>query len=88
MVSCSKFWGNLEGIRGNPGEIPQFGLKIPGVYRVKNGSFTFLPLVPLWIHDPAALQYEQDVKFSLNNYIRKLIPLEKKSPPRCLCKRF
>ena len=28
MVSCSKFWGNL-------GEIPQFGWKIPGVYRVK-----------------------------------------------------
>ena len=22
MGSCSKFWGNLEGIRGNPGEIP------------------------------------------------------------------
>ena len=35
MVSCSKFWGNLEGIWGNPGEIPQFGWKIPGVYRVE-----------------------------------------------------
>ena len=34
MVSCSKFWGNLEGIWGNPGEIPQLGWKIPGVYRV------------------------------------------------------
>ena len=34
MVSCSKFWGNLGGIWGNPGEIPQFGWKIPGVYRV------------------------------------------------------
>ena len=33
MVSCSKFWGNLEGIWGNPGEIPQFGWEIPGVYR-------------------------------------------------------
>ena len=34
MDSCSKFWGNLEGIWGNPGEIPQIGWKIPGVYRV------------------------------------------------------
>ena len=32
MDSCSKFWGNLEGIWGNPGDI---GWKIPGVYRVK-----------------------------------------------------
>ena len=38
MISCSKFWGNLEGIWGNPGEIPQFGWKIPGVYRVKHHS--------------------------------------------------
>ena len=35
MESCSKFWGNLEGIGGNPGEIPHIGWKIPGVYRVK-----------------------------------------------------
>ena len=34
MGSCSKFWGNLEGIWGNPGEIPHSGWKIPGVYRV------------------------------------------------------
>ena len=34
MGSCSKFWGNLEGIWGNPGEIPHIGWKIPGVYRV------------------------------------------------------
>ena len=34
MDSCSKFWGNLEGIWGNPGEIPHIGWKIPGVYRV------------------------------------------------------
>ena len=34
--SCSKFWGNLEGIRGNPGEIPHIGWKIPGVYRDHN----------------------------------------------------
>ena len=34
MVSCSKFLGNLEGSWGNPGEIPQLGWKIPGVYRV------------------------------------------------------
>ena len=33
MDSCSKFWGNLEGIWGNPGEIPHIGWKIPGVYR-------------------------------------------------------
>ena len=33
--SCSKCWGNLEGIWGNPGEIPHIGWKIPGVYRVK-----------------------------------------------------
>ena len=35
MDSYSKFWGNLEGIWGNPGEIPHIGWKIPGVYRVK-----------------------------------------------------
>ena len=35
MDSCSKFWGNLEGIWGNPGEIPHIGWKTPGVYRVK-----------------------------------------------------
>ena len=32
MDSCSKFCGNLEGIWGNPGEIPHIGWKIPGVY--------------------------------------------------------
>ena len=26
--SCSKFWGNLEGIWGNPGEIPHIGWSI------------------------------------------------------------
>ena len=36
MDSCSKCWGNLEGIWGNPGEIPHIGWKIPGVYRVKS----------------------------------------------------
>ena len=36
MDSCSKFWGNFEGIWGNPGEIPHIGWKIPGVYRVKD----------------------------------------------------
>ena len=35
MVICSKFWGNLEGIWGIPGEILHTGWKIPGVYRVK-----------------------------------------------------
>ena len=34
MDSCSKFWGNLEGIWGNPGEIPHIGWRIPRVYRV------------------------------------------------------
>ena len=34
MDSCSKFWGNLEGIWGNPGEILHIVWKIPGVYRV------------------------------------------------------
>ena len=34
MDSCSKFLGSLEGIWGNPGEIPHIGWKIPGVYRV------------------------------------------------------
>ena len=34
MDSCSKFWGNLEGIWGNPGEIPHIGWKTPRVYRV------------------------------------------------------
>ena len=32
MDSCFKFYGNLEGIWGNPGEIPHIGWKIPGVY--------------------------------------------------------
>ena len=41
MDSCSKFWGNLEGIWGNPGEIPHIGWKIPRVYRVKN-TYTFI----------------------------------------------
>ena len=31
MDSYYKFWGNLEGIWGNPGEIPHIGWKIPGV---------------------------------------------------------
>ena len=35
MDSCSKLWGILEGIWGNPGEIPHIGWKIHGVYRVK-----------------------------------------------------
>ena len=35
MDSCSKFCGNLDGIWGNPGEIPHIGWKIPRVYRVK-----------------------------------------------------
>ena len=39
MDSCSKFWGNLEGIWGNPGEIPHIGWKIPGVYRVNQEIF-------------------------------------------------
>ena len=34
MDSCSIFWGNLEGIWGNPGEIPHIGWKIVRVYRV------------------------------------------------------
>ena len=32
---CSKFWGNFEGILGNPGEIPHIGRKTLGVYRVR-----------------------------------------------------
>ena len=46
MDSCSKFWGNLEGIWGNPGEIPHIGWKIPGVYRVnvsKTYAFNDMP---------------------------------------------
>ena len=31
---CPKFWGNSEGIWGNPGEIPHIGRKTHGVYRV------------------------------------------------------
>ena len=42
MDSCSKFWGNLEGIWGNPGEIPHIGWKIPGVYRVNFVIIFFL----------------------------------------------
>ena len=36
MDSCSKFWGNLEGIWGNTGEIPRIGCKIPGVYSTED----------------------------------------------------
>ena len=31
---CSKFWGNFEGILGNPGEIPHIGGKTLEIYRV------------------------------------------------------
>ena len=41
--SCSKFWENLEGIWGNPREIPHIGWKIPGVYRVKLPYLSFEP---------------------------------------------
>ena len=46
MDSCSKFGGNLEGIWGNPGEIPHIGWKIPRVYRVnvsKTYAFNDMP---------------------------------------------
>ena len=50
MVSCFIFWRNIEGIWGNPGEIPQFGWQIRGVYRVMyamllmlNGSVEAIP---------------------------------------------
>ena len=46
MGSCSKCWGNLKGIWGNPGEIPHIGWKIPGVYRVKFRPFTRVCKVP------------------------------------------
>ena len=39
--TCSKFWGNLEGIWGNPGEIPYVGWKIRGVQRVKDRVYRF-----------------------------------------------
>ena len=35
MKSCSKFWGNLEGIWGNPGKIPHIGWNIPGSIGLK-----------------------------------------------------
>ena len=38
---CSKFWGNFEGIRGNPGEIPHIGWKTLGVYRVNASKRLF-----------------------------------------------
>ena len=34
LDTCSKFWGNFEGIWANPGEILHIGWKILGVYRV------------------------------------------------------
>ena len=37
---CSIFWGNFEGILGNPGEIPHIGRKTLGVYRLKVGNKT------------------------------------------------
>ena len=44
----SKFWGNLEGIWGNPGEIPHVGWKIRGVERVKTSHiYHFLELLIL-----------------------------------------
>ena len=35
---CPEFWGNFEGICGNPGEILHIGRKTFGVYRVKTLS--------------------------------------------------
>ena len=50
--SCSTFWGNLEGIWGNPGEIPHTGWKIPRVYRVNEGIMDTLPshITPRYKH--------------------------------------
>ena len=47
MDSGSKFWGNLEGIWGNPGKMRRIniGWKIPGVYRVKSYLFKPFPTV-------------------------------------------
>ena len=49
MYSCSKFWGNLEGIWGNPGEIPHIGWKTPRVYRVKP-QFEFVVLLYIYVY--------------------------------------
>ena len=56
MDSCSKFWGNPEGIWGNPGEIPHIGWKIPGVYRDKRllqigaGGMSYSKTISAWFH--------------------------------------
>ena len=39
MDSWFKFWENLEGIWGNPGEMPHIGWKISGVYRVNAADY-------------------------------------------------
>ena len=44
---CSIFWGNFEGILGNPGEIPHIGRKTLGVYRVNLKwvvNYRYLPI--------------------------------------------
>ena len=40
---CSIFWGNFEGILGNPGEIPHIGRNTLGVYRDNYGFYHNLP---------------------------------------------
>ena len=45
---CSKFWGNFEGILGNPGEIPHIGWKTLGVYRDKQANRTLMTVVSLY----------------------------------------
>ena len=48
MDSCSKFWGNLEGIWGNPGEIPHIRWQIPGVYRVNVKGHMYVICLYRW----------------------------------------
>ena len=61
MDSCSKFWGNLEGIWGNPGEIPYIGWKIPRVYRVNVNymDFAILSTIIMFMNNTARKVIDQ-----------------------------
>ena len=63
MDSCSIFLGNLEGIWGNPGEIPHIGWKIPRVYRDKEPELLSIPnmLLLLYVHSKWSPCYDVQI---------------------------
>ena len=74
----SKFWGNFEGIWGNPGEIPHIGWKIHGVQRVKEITLMSPPKYVRYnviIQPTNNIVAQQDVIFMSDINSEKIIPL-------------